>query len=294
VTAAAPDSPKWFVDALEDKPEHHEIMVSGAPIHYRVWGKPDLPGLVLVHGAGAHSGWWDHIAPYLSLHRVAALDLSGHGDSGHRPAYEVETWADEIAAVAAAQGMHRALVVGHSMGGRVAVTAGVRHPDTVAAVASIDTPLRHLYPEEANPHVRRTIGPVYPTLAAAVARFRTLPQQDQVLPYVREHVAQGSLRQVDGGYRWKFDPHIFKRRPTLHELLPQLSRPAAFLYCEHGLVDAATADEMAALVGGPAVVAGIPDAGHHPMLDQPLLLVSALRTLLALWPPRAFCASATG
>jgi hypothetical protein len=51
---------------------------------------------------------------------------------------------------------------------------------------------------------------------------------------------------------------------------------------------------MAALVGGPAVVAGIPEAGHHPMLDQPLLLVSALSVLLAHWPASSFCASAPG
>jgi pimeloyl-ACP methyl ester carboxylesterase len=44
------------------------------------------------------------------------------------------------------------------------------------------------------------------------------------------------------------------------------------------------AAEMARLVPGGLPVAALPDAGHHPMLDQPLALVAALRTLLAVWP----------
>jgi pimeloyl-ACP methyl ester carboxylesterase len=45
------------------------------------------------------------------------------------------------------------------------------------------------------------------------------------------------------------------------------------------------AAEMSRLVPGGMPVIDLPDAGHHPMLDQPLALVAALRTLLAVWPP---------
>jgi pimeloyl-ACP methyl ester carboxylesterase len=46
------------------------------------------------------------------------------------------------------------------------------------------------------------------------------------------------------------------------------------------------AEEMAGLVRGGMPVVELPDAGHHPMLDQPLALVAVLRTLLALRAPR--------
>ena len=53
----------------------------------------------------AHSGWWDHIAPFLSrTHRVIAPDLSGHGDSDCRDAYDLDIWAQELLAVPAAAG----------------------------------------------------------------------------------------------------------------------------------------------------------------------------------------------
>src|SRR5437763_1787423 len=94
------------------------------------------------------SGWWDHVAPLLSSHRVVALDLSGHGDSGRREIYDMRQWAREIVTVAEAEALHRPVVVGHSMGGWVAVTVGVEHGDSVSAVAFIDSPLNDPPPEE--------------------------------------------------------------------------------------------------------------------------------------------------
>src|SRR3546814_9409102 len=68
----------------------------------------------------AHAHWWDFIAPQLTHHyHVAAIDLSGHGDSGHRDAYAMEQWAREVLHVAGALGMDRPITVGHSMGGFV-------------------------------------------------------------------------------------------------------------------------------------------------------------------------------
>src|SRR3954451_22766009 len=85
-------APGWFVRALAAVPEHRCIEVAGARIRYRAWGPRDAPGVVLVHGGSAHAGWWDHIAPQLPGHRVVALDLSGHGDSDHREAYDMRLW----------------------------------------------------------------------------------------------------------------------------------------------------------------------------------------------------------
>ena len=117
-----------------------------------------------------------------------------------------------------------------------------------------------------------------------MVRFRTLPPQDVVLPYVREHVARGSLRRDEDGWTWKFDPNLWGPRPLLAQLLPQLGCPAALFRCEKGMVSRRMAGEMAGLVAGGLPVVDLPDAGHHPMLDQPLALVTGIRTLLAFWP----------
>jgi pimeloyl-ACP methyl ester carboxylesterase len=278
--------PGWLARALARAPEHGEVTVDGTAIHYRRWGRPGLPGLILVHGGAAHSGWWDHIAPQLTSHAVVALDLSGHGDSGRRETYGLESWAREVAAVADATGLARPVVVGHSLGGWVSVTAGVEHGDRLAGVAVIDSPLNDQPPEEARLNERRRPTRVYPTAEEAIDRFRTLPPQEVLLPGVKEHVARQSLRPVEGGWTWKFDPFMrgAGRRLLLRDLLPDLRCPVALFRCENGLVSPEMAAEMAGLVEGPMPVVDLPDAGHHPMLDQPLALVTALRTLLAFWP----------
>jgi pimeloyl-ACP methyl ester carboxylesterase len=95
----------------------------------RAWGARTHPPLVLVHGGGAHSGWWDHIGPFFaSTHRVIAPDLSGHGDSGTRSKYQYHVWAEEVVAAANAAGAQgHSTILGHSMGGLVAARAAQRH-----------------------------------------------------------------------------------------------------------------------------------------------------------------------
>ena len=79
------DAPEWFRDALAVPFSDERLEVEGAAIHYLAWGQPGRRGLVFVHGGGAHAHWWTHVAArFASEYRVVALDLSGHGDSGHR------------------------------------------------------------------------------------------------------------------------------------------------------------------------------------------------------------------
>ena len=277
-------TPRWFTDAIAVRPDHRSLVVEGARIAYRIWGDPGRPALVLIHGGAAHSGWWDHIAPLLTSHRVMAPDLSGHGDSDRRPSYEINTWAREIVAIAQAERLEQPVVVGHSMGGWVATSVGGIPAAGALAVAVLDSPLNDQPPEEEQLRERQRPTRIYPSQAAALERFSTLPPQELVLPYVRAHIASQSLREVEGGWTWKFDPRFFGRRGLLRDLLPKLGCPAALFRSEHGLVTPEMAADMAALVGERFAVVDMPAAGHHPMLDQPLALVTGIRTLLALWP----------
>src|SRR5215218_3304911 len=277
-------APEWFVRALAAVPERRSVAVDGARIAYRAWGEQGRTGVVLVHGGAAHSGWWDHIGPQLSDHRVVAPDLSGYGDSDYRDAYGMPTWAREIAAVAAAEDLDRPVVVGHSKGGWAAITAGVEHADLFSAVVAIDSPLHLEPPDEAWLRRRQQPRRVYPNKDEAVARFVTLPAQAVVLPAVRQHIAEDSLRAVDGGWTWKFDPKTFSRVQDQRDLLARLDLPFTFFRCGHGLVSEEMAQEVAGLVRRRAALVPLADSGHHPMLDHPQSLVAALRTLLAVWP----------
>ncbi len=279
--------PSWFTDALAAPRTDGTVDVDGCSIHYRRWGATDRAGVILVHGGAAHCGWWDHIAPLLARHYcVTALDLSGHGDSGRRPEYSLETWSRELREVVEASGMTgRPVIVAHSMGGFVGMHTAACHADSFDGLVILDSPVRSATPEEEAARRGAAFGPLrlYPTREAALARFHTVPDQPTSLPYVLEHVAAESLRPTPEGWTWKFDPGFFRFVQVEADTLSRVQGRVALLRSEFGLVTEDIGQYMYTQLGRRAPVIELPEAWHHMMLDQPLCLVTALRTLLADW-----------
>src|SRR6266568_3381042 len=196
------DPPSWFLAALEADVQTGSVTVDGTPISYRAFGPPADSGIVLVHGGAAHARWWDHIAPLLVRGtRVVAFDLSGHGDSGRRDVYTLDHWAHEVLAVSTAAGITGPpVVIGHSMGGFVALRVAGLYGAQIEGVVVIDSPVRDITPEERAARDQRAFGPlrVYPTREAAIARFHPIPDQS-ALPYITAHLAAASILAADGG-----------------------------------------------------------------------------------------------
>ncbi|CAN5304323.1 alpha/beta hydrolase [soil metagenome] len=285
------DAQDWFDQALARPFDRLDVVVDGARIAYRAWGKPDAPCVVLVHGGAAHSGWWDHVAPYISNdQRVVALDLSGHGDSDHREAYSLEQWAKEVMAVAGAQASTAPpIVFGHSMGGFVALTAGMMFGTELLGVLAIDSPVREMSAETREVHARggKTFGArVYPTKDEIVARFRTVPPDASTLAYVCRHIAEQSVHEVEGGWTWKFDAKIFLRSYMEPADIAEVACHVALIRGERGIATTDLNREVIERLGGHVPISLVPNSGHHIMLDQPIALIAALLTLTAQWRAR--------
>src|SRR5687768_4878982 len=100
------------------------------------------PVLVLIHGAYGDRGVFANQVAYFSpSYRVVSLDLRGHGETD-KPveAYSITQFADDVAGLCANLGVDSAGVVGHSMGGVVAVELAYRYPKLVREVATLDSP----------------------------------------------------------------------------------------------------------------------------------------------------------
>ena len=286
-------APAWFRRALDVPFDDGEVVVGGTAIHYLAWGEPGRRGLVFVHGGGAHAHWWTHIAAtFASGFRVLAVDLSGHGDSGHRERYELEQWTEEVMAVADAGAIAGPpVVIGHSMGGFVTIATAAVHGDRLSGVIVCDSPVTEPDPEVESYRLKEAFGRprTYASVDDALARFRTVPPQEHYLDYVIDHVARRSLRLAGEGWQWKFDRTIFEQFAggSMRGIaLPYLRRVRcrfALLRSERGLVTPDIGASMYDVLGRVAPVIELPEAGHHAMLDQPLVLLTALRTLLADW-----------
>lgn len=299
-----PASPAWFDIALAQAPERSRLEVAGTPIERLTWGERGRPGLLFLHGKMAHADWWSFIAPFFAAgHRVAALSFAGMGGSGWREHYSVESMADEAMAVAEAAGLFegdtRPLVVAHSFGAFAALRCAERHGARFGGVVTVDMPLLSREQREARRHgaIRGVIAPrptrVYPSLAAAIARFRFAPEQPCENLFIADHIARGSLKQVplpDGegglGWTWCFDPRVADIHPgRAIESARAAGCPLAICWgAESALVDPPVAAHVRSIVAHGTPQIEIPGAHHHVMVDQPLAFVAALRGLLAAWP----------
>ncbi|HEY8778768.1 MAG TPA: alpha/beta hydrolase [Solirubrobacterales bacterium] len=117
------------------------------------------PALVLIHGAfGNRSHFAPLVARLAERHRVIALDLRGHGESGvPREGFRYADFAQDVLAVCREAGVERAVLSGHSSGGAVALTAAALDPDLAAGVALLDPAV--LFPEPLRRQALETLVP---------------------------------------------------------------------------------------------------------------------------------------
>jgi pimeloyl-ACP methyl ester carboxylesterase len=292
LAGAPPPAPQWFLDAVAMPAESRYVEVEGARIHYLRRGERSRPGLLLVHGNAAHAHWWDFIAPFLARdYNVAAMDLSGMGDSQWRAGgYRMDQFAREQLAVCEDAGMfvpaEPPIIIGHSFGGFVTILTGALYGERLAGTVLVDSPVNP--PERGDGAPDRAIRPhnIYPTLAAALARFRLMPPQPCENLFLLDWVGRRSLKEFGGGFTWKFDPAIW-RHFSIGDMATRLKETRcriAIFRGEHSvLLPPQIGEYMFNLLGRAAPVVEIPQAQHHIMLDQPLALVAALRALLADW-----------
>jgi len=114
-------------------------------LHAHEWGDSDAPLLVCLHGVTSHGGRFRRLGEQLGArHRVAALDLRGHGRSDWQPPWSLET---HVADVLETVGGRRATWMGHSFGGRVVAELAARRPELVEHAILLDPALQVL------PHV---------------------------------------------------------------------------------------------------------------------------------------------
>ncbi len=286
-----PPAPAWFDAALAIAPERSRILVEGADIELLTWGEVGKPGLLFLHGNGAHADWWSFIAPFFATEwRVAAISWSGMGDSDWRPDYSARLFAAEIFAAVEAAGLEaggvKPILVGHSFGGFPTLHCAAEHPERLRGAILVDCSIQPPEKRWTGPPPRPDTNRVYASLEDALARFRFAPPQACENLYIADFIARGSLKQVEGGWTWKFDPAIWQRfiMPDLGALLPRIACPAALMWGERSaLMHAETVDYMLDVMPDEVLRAVIPDADHHVMVDQPLAFVAGLRGLLAGW-----------
>jgi pimeloyl-ACP methyl ester carboxylesterase len=299
---AVPSAPGWFQKAIAEAPERGTIRVRDVDIEMLTWGPVGAPVLLFLHGKGAHADWWSFIAPFFSRHfRVAAISWSGMGRSGWRQAYPEALLAEEALAALEETGAFEApvrpVVVAHSYGCLMAAELAGRIGGRLRAAVLIDPAIYSVETVELRRQrwgvVDRKPSRVYATLEEALRRYRFSPWQPCENLYIADHIARGSLTWVDdasgAGWRWCFDPRHWSpdRQNAIHELPRDAGVPfTIILGSNSALYRPEDVDYIARTRPPGTALVTIPEAAHHVMVDQPIALVSVLRTVFAGLPER--------
>lgn len=291
LAGAQPDRPAWADAALARLPERLSVPVQGCEIEVLRWGRRGDRGLLLAHGNGAHASWWSYLAPLLADEgwNVAALSWSGMGGSGWRDSYSIETFVAELFAAAEVAGLYdhpgKPVFAGHSFGGFPVMAAGADHPDRLAGIITLDSSVEPPDQMWDGPPRRTLPNAVYPTLEAALARFRLAPPQHCPTLWALDHIARTSLKQVDGGWTWTFDPFLWNhfRMPDPLGWAPRVATPFTVIRGRDSMLatDAIWAYMRTVVPPGTRWVS-VANARHHLMLDEPLATLSALSAVLSV------------
>ena len=250
------------------------------------WGRPNKPSIVFLHGfLGAGSDWGEIAAPLAEDYFCVCPDLPGHGANITRDfdaQLSIPQLALELRALCAALSLSAPIVVGYSLGGRVALAAAVRHPEIMQALmlestsAGLDTEAER-QARAATDDARAAV-----LLADGIAAFmRTwyaapLFESLQMRPHL---LAKLQAARMCNDARWmskvvsELSPG---RAASVWAELPSVRLRTLLLAGALDVRYTEFAQRMCAAMPN-AVCTVVADAGHNVHLEQPTAYIQALR-----------------
>ena len=263
----------------------HRLELDGIEIAYRTVGDDHAPAVVLLHGWASSQRMWASAQQHLAGHyRCVALDLPGHGASGKPPWtwYTIPRFADVVAGFLQRLSLDRPALIGHSMGGTIALELASRPaPDLASLVAVNPVVTGRVYSRSIafrqgwmEPAVRVSRR-VWPT----ASRLLTRPPE-----VVRRRAADHILRNSEDFGMATADSVLGSMNAVLTwDLRPRLPQIRA-----RTLVIVGTADRVVSPEEGELAAQEIPGArllrlaaAHHPNDEVPLSFYPEIESFLA-------------
>jgi len=272
------------------EPVSHYYYSHRLKLQFWDWGQDGKPPLLLVHGGLDHARNWDWVARSLREHfHVYAMDLRGHGNSAWAPgaSYSIPEHVLDVATLVDVLAGGPIHLIGHSLGGILALVYAGVYPDRVSKVIAIEgigLPASHRIYSPAPQRLRtwienvRSVEPrephTYPNLEAAVQRMKDANPHlsDEVARHLTVH---GTNWNGNGSLSWKFDNYVRGLPPFGHSIaelraiFSQIICPALLFWGEESSMPDPDTDERALAIRNRHVVK-VPGAGHwvhHDRLD---------------------------
>ena len=249
---------------------------------------------VLVHGfTGSRDDFREHVPELARLGRTIALDQRGHGgttNSGRGEDYTLDGLVADLAAALDALGLARADLLGHSLGGMVALRFTLAHPQRVASLVLMDTSARPM-PLPIPAAIRTALVKLAREqgVAALLPGMRARPAGDvpasmqrnieQMGPDVFWERVQRKLEAMDP-VAWDALLRVLGEHEPATARLGEIRCPTLVLVGAEDKPFLAPSDELERGIRG-AMRVTVPDAAHSPQLENPPAWAAAIRAHLA-------------
>lgn len=239
--------------------------------HLVEWGEPGAPVLLLLHGMRDHARSWDWTAArFAASHHVLAPDLRGHGDSdwSQDEAYDLADYVIDLADIVDALELSAFNLVGHSLGGHIALRYAATFPEKLRALAvieGIELPIIRDQRKQALGHPQRLRQWIdqqrdrrnrraryFATLAEAQARMAE-QNPDIEADTIAHLTLHAVIAEAGKGLRWKYDNACRFRAPEdahglcLDEILEAIACPIWLAYGEASWIPLPPPERLARL-----------------------------------------------
>jgi pimeloyl-ACP methyl ester carboxylesterase len=273
----------------------HITVFNDHSFHLREWGHGERTCL-LIHGFGEGGYVWNEFAPSVARsYRTFAIDLRGHGDSDwdHNRNYDVETHVSDVVRIIRTLGWHRIALVGHSLGGDIAIRVATECPECILGLVVVDfgpslnaEGVQHNREEfRAGDQIYRS-GVDYATWLSSRRPLVSLDLLKRMAPYALRPRADGTFqRKVDPSILGSADHQLDCRqpKPDLWALFKTMPWPVLLVRGEgSALLSRGVAERMIKVLSS-GHFKSVRFAGHDVMCDNPTGFADAvIPFLLAL------------
>jgi len=254
-------------------------------LYYQEFGLKNAPVIVILHGFFASSRNWRAIAKKLSeSFHVYVPDLRNHGQSPHAPEMDYPSMAADIKSFLLEHKLGKVCLLGHSMGGKVAMWAALSHPGLIDKLIIVDiAPVTYQHSFE---NIIQALQDL------PLMQIKNRKQADE---WLSEFLPDTNFRQFllqnlilkDEGYVWRIDLDVFKKSAPEIIAFPDTGNVSSFSGESLFLVG-----EKSKHVENPhyqlicklfpnAIIETIADAGHWLHVEQPGHFLTMLRSFLS-------------
>ena len=285
-------SEKLAPSSASSGPSSHIYFSQRLRLHYVDWGNPDGPPMLLIHGGRDHCRNWDWVAEHFAKdYHIIAPDLRGHGDSQWEASgnYTQISYVYDIAQLLQQKNMHDVTVIGHSLGGAIALMYTALFPERVKKLVAIEgmgpSPSSAAKQAEIsiNDRVRSWVDDMRKLSGRLPRRYDTLDDAFKRMrdenPHLSEEQARhltlhGANQNEDGTYSWKFDNYVrvFSMSGLPNEevkkMYGEISCPTLLMRGEESWASDPVADGRTQCFNCPIEYQSFANAGHWVHHDQ--------------------------